>query len=185
MKQCCFKICSVVLVVCAICCLTAMVFIGPPEPELCALCGNGEGRPYHAPCVLECSTGILTELAIYDPEPTQAGELAPEQDLDRHFFQAACGGRIVRTVDRSPDLQRCTAYVPETGGRLDKRLFCRACRKLAARAGGPYVLVDLLDPGNITAYPIEAGGACRMRGYTVSVHRAEGRHQIEVTAKLF
>lgn len=165
--------------------LWAFFVINPPEPELCALCGNGEGRPYHAPCVLECSTGILTELAVYDPEPTQAGELAPEQDLDRHFFQAACGGRIVRTVDRSPDLQRCTAYVPDTGGRLAKRLFCRACRKLAARAGGPYVLVDLLDPGNITAYPIEAGGACRMRGYTVSIHEAEGRHQIEVTVKLF
>lgn len=183
MKQCYFKVCFAAFAVCMMYCLTAI--ISPPEPELCALCGNGEGRPYHAPCVLECSTGILTELAVYDPEPTQAGELAPVQDMDYHVFRAACGGRIGLATDRSPDLQRCAAYVPETGGGLDKRLFCRDCRRLLAGVGGPYVLVDLLDPGNIAAYPIEMGGACRVRGYTVSVHEAGGRHRIEVTAKLF
>lgn len=107
------------------------------------------------------------------------------QNLDYHVFRAACGGHIVRTVDRSPDLQKCTAYVPDSGGKLDKCLFCRACRKLLAGAGGAYVLADLYDLRHITVYSIAAGDTCRMRGYTVSIYENEAQYQIEVVAKLF
>lgn len=173
-----------ICVVAAILCAFALA--GPPEPETCALCGNGEGRPYHAPCVVERSTGLVAELAIYDPEPTQMGALAPVQDLDRHFFQAACGGRVVRTVDRSPEEQSCTAYVPVTEAGVSKRLFCRACRKRLAGAGqGEYVLADLYDPEHIAVWPVEAGRTFQVRGYTVAVSEEDAQYQIEVTAKLF
>lgn len=187
MKQSRDKTCFTVPALCAVCCLSAIVLlIGPPEPEVCALCGNGEGRSYHAPCVVECSTGLVAELAVYDPEPTQAGELAPVQDLDRHFLQAACGGRVVRAVDRGPEEQSCTAYVPKTGAGPDRRLFCRACRKrLAGAGGGAYALADLHDPEHIAVWPVEAGRTIRTRGYTVAVHDGETQYRIEVTAKLF
>lgn len=166
--------------------LCMLLSLGPPEPEICALCGNGEGRRYHAPCVLERSTGLLAELAVYEPEPTRAGELAPVQDLDYHVFQAACGGRVARAVDRTPDLQRCTAYVPDSDAEPDERPFCHACRKLLAGAGkGEYVLVDLYDLRRITVYPLKVGGACRIREYTVTVCRSGEHYQVEVTAELF
>lgn len=173
-------ICAMALILCMI------LSLGPPEPEICALCGNGEGRRYHAPCVLERSTGLLAELAVYAPEPTQAGELAPVQDMDHHVFQAACGGRVARMVDRSPDMQRCTAYVPDSGAEPDGRLFCRACRKLLAGAGrGEYVLVDLYDLRRITVYPLKTDGACRIREYAVTVCKSGEHYQVEVTAELF
>nr|WP_326185363.1 hypothetical protein [uncultured Oscillibacter sp.] len=163
----------------------AFLLANPPEPEVCALCGNGEGRPYHAPCVLEPSTGLLAELAVYAPEPACPGELAPEQDLDHHVFRAACGGRITLSVDRSPTLQRCTAYVPKTAARPNLGLYCRACRKLLAGAERAYVLVDLSHVNHITVYPIAADAACQIRDYTVSVFEAGEQYEIEVTAALF
>lgn len=54
-------ICAMALILCMI------LSLGSPEPEICALCGNGEGQRYHAPCVLECSAGLLAELAVYEP----------------------------------------------------------------------------------------------------------------------
>lgn len=165
--------------------LAALLLAGPPSPSRCALCGNGEGRPYHAPCVVECATGLVAELAIYDPAPERAGTLAPEQDLDRQFFQAACGGRVARSVERTGEVQRCVACVPKADGGLNRGLFCRACRRLLAGAGGAYVLADLRDPGDITAYPIQAGGACRIREYTVSVAETGEQYRLEVRAALF
>jgi len=35
-----------------------------PEPEQCALCGNGEGMQYHAPCLVDLSTG---EMGMMNP----------------------------------------------------------------------------------------------------------------------
>ena len=46
-----------------------------PAPEQCALCG--EGMPYHAPCLINLSTGQLGELKVYDSHPSLLGEIAP------------------------------------------------------------------------------------------------------------
>ena len=37
-----------------------------PEPEDCALCG--QGMKYHAPAILQLNTGLLIELQVYDPQ---------------------------------------------------------------------------------------------------------------------
>lgn len=37
-----------------------------PEPERCALCGD---MRYHAPCLVDLSTGKVGELAVYTPTP--------------------------------------------------------------------------------------------------------------------
>ncbi len=153
----------------------------PPEPESCALCG---GRTYHAPCVLELSTGTLTELAIYAPDPLHLGELAEEQDMDHHVFCMA--GSVAMTVERTPERQRCTAYLPLSRKPMDRKLFCGDCRKLLAetRQRG-FVLLDLRDTADITAYPIAPDAAYLIRGYTVSAVESEGGYTVEVSAARF
>ena len=53
-----------------------------PEPEECVVCDNLQGPRFHAPCLLELSTGELTELEIYESCHRYSGELAPDQDMD-------------------------------------------------------------------------------------------------------
>lgn len=152
-----------------------------PEPETCALCG---GRTYHAPCVMELSTGTLTELAIYAPDPLHLEELAGEQDMDHHVFRMA--GSVAMTVERTPERQRCAAYIPLSRKSMDRKLFCGSCRKLLAetRQRG-FVLLDLRDTADITAYPIAPGAVYLIRDYTVSAAEREGGYTVEVSAALF
>ena len=52
-------------------------FVLTPEPEICALCGGG--IPYHAPVLVNLSTGEAGEIRVYDPDPRHRYELAEEQ----------------------------------------------------------------------------------------------------------
>lgn len=61
----------------------------PPDPVHCALCGSGDRMTYHAPCVLNLSTGEITELRIYLPHPVLVGELAEEQQGGHTDFNSA------------------------------------------------------------------------------------------------
>lgn len=49
--------------------------ITAPEPNVCGLCRNNEGVKIHAPCIINLATGEVAELAIYDPHPTEIGEV--------------------------------------------------------------------------------------------------------------
>ena len=40
-----------------------------PEPELCAICEDGNGNRCHAPVLVNLSTGQSWELEIYDRDP--------------------------------------------------------------------------------------------------------------------
>ena len=44
------------------------------EPESCAICSNSRGPTFHAPCLLDLSTGNLVELAIYEPSCRYPGQ---------------------------------------------------------------------------------------------------------------
>lgn len=52
--------------------------IESPEPEICAFCRNGEGEKIHAPCIVNLSTGEVVELSVYEPHPTELGEVSTE-----------------------------------------------------------------------------------------------------------
>lgn len=158
-------------------------YIIPPEPETCALCG---GRSYHAPCVLELSTGTLTELAIYAPDPLHLEELAEEQNMDVHVFCLAGDGWVTLTVQRTLERQRCSARVPASGAPMDRSLFCRDCRRAVAQAAGRgFVLLDLRNTGAITAYPLAPNALYTIRDYTVSITEGGGEYTVEASAELF
>ena len=76
-------ICIVILVL-----LTGCTYMNVPEPEQCSLCA---GLPCHAPCIINLSTGEMLELAVYEPHPFIAGELAEEQQSETFSFVRGAG----------------------------------------------------------------------------------------------
>ena len=40
------------------------------QPDECVLCGSGEREVYHAPVIVNLSTGEVSEMRVYDPSKT-------------------------------------------------------------------------------------------------------------------
>ena len=57
-----------------------------PEPEVCALCRNGERVKIHAPCIINLSTDQIAELSVYNPDPDEIGEVSTELKRDISLF---------------------------------------------------------------------------------------------------
>ena len=153
-----------------------------PEPEECMVCDNLQGPRFHAPCLLELSTGKLTELEIYEPCYRYSGELAPTQDMDYNVMTFG-GSGLPLFIDRTEEIQRCVAYLPEkAGGEIESSYYCRDCRaKLIKVATQGYVLLNLYDLDAIQAYPVEDGAEYSIRIYTVAMARDEEQSHLVVT----
>ena len=128
-----------------------------PEPEECVVCDNLQGPRFHAPCLLDLSTGELTELEIYEPCHRYSGELAPDQDMDYNVMTFGESG-LPLFIDRTEEIQRCVAYLPEkAGGEIEPSYYCRDCRaKLTKVATQGYVLLDLYDDIIHLSHPTSA-----------------------------
>ena len=68
-------------------------------------------------------------------------------------------GGLPLFIDRTEEIQRCVAYLPEkVGGEIEPSYYCRDCRtKLTKVATQGYVLLDLYDLNEIQVYPVEDG----------------------------
>lgn len=149
----------------------------------CALCGDGEGRRYHAPCLAELSTGRVGELTVYDPHPWKEGELAEDQRTGTFSFLFCLEGRGYRdTVTHT-----CHLTLPEGKGPMRAEHFCRDCQALLEEASdGGYVLLDLYDLDGIRAYALCDGAEYTIRDYGLSVSwdEEEREFSIEVTGHI-
>lgn len=137
-----------------------------PEPEQCALCNNE--IPYHAPCLLDLSTGQLGELTVYTNHPTRPGELAPPemQQTGTFNFQPCAGLMGIR--DTCAHI--CRVTLPAKRQRMDPALFCMGCRLLLAESGSEgYAILDLHDLPFLQVYPICKGKRTEIRDYRVTV----------------
>ena len=153
-----------------------------PEPETCAICSNSRGPTFHAPCLLDLSTGNLVELAIYEPSCRYPGELSENQSLDHSVITFTANGDPM-FIDRLKDIQRCVTYLPgEEGEPMDPEHYCRNCRAILARAATTgYVLLDLYHLDEIEAYPIQEGAEYNIRIYSVSVTRDIENNYLTIT----
>lgn len=142
--------------------------IGLPDPEQCALCR--EERRYHAPCLINLSTGQMGEMQVYTYGPTKQGRLDPrEAQFSGTLSFQRCAGL---TAIRDNDLHTCQVTLPGERELMNPALFCRECRQLLAGAGlEGYVLLDLYDLEHIQAYPMRGG---IIRDYRISMDRCEG-----------
>lgn len=155
-----------------------------PEPEICALCGNGNGMPYHAPVLVDLSTGEIGEMQVYDPDPVHRYELAEEQSTGTFSLLYVAG----LTGCRDTCEHSCDVTLPEKGGQIDPTHFCRNCRAVLAGIDTEgYILADLHNLSDIAAYTIAGRSEYTIRDYAVSISDQEESHglSIHVTGLLF
>lgn len=133
-----------------------------PEPKTCALCG---GFRYYAPCLVRLDTGEVGELQVYDPDPTQRGEISDRQQTGT-FSLLHCAG-LLGTRDTCS--HTTSVDLTEKAGKLAQEYFCLDCRALlAGTANNGYVLADLYDLENIQIYAVRNGSKYSIRDYEVT-----------------
>ena len=156
-----------------------------PEPELCAICEDGNGNRHHAPVLVNISTGTMRELEIYDRDPRRPWEVAEEQRWDDWVFTFIDGNA---SMSWSSEDHKNIAHIGEKIGKFTPALFCHDCRALLAETSSEgYVLLDMYDLENIQAFAVEKGAEYTIRDYTVSVYKDKETRslKVEVTGHLF
>lgn len=156
-----------------------------PEPECCSLCEEGNGVRYHAPALINLSTGMVWELEIYDKDPRRPWEVAEEQRWDDWVFRYLDGNA---TMSWSSEDHTNIVTIRKRSGEFDPTHFCHNCRALLAKAGRKgYALLDLYDLENIQAFAVKNDTEYTIRDYTVSVYKNKDTkgQTIEVIGHLF
>lgn len=150
------------------------------EPEQCALCGNGEGMRYHAPCLVDLSTGEMGELTVYTPHRSLAGEIAPAEAQQTGTFNFFSCASLLGVRDTCNNTCQITIPLGEMG-MMNPGCFCRECRELLAGAGVKgYILVDLYDIDHIKAYSIQKGAVYTIRDYEVAVTYDRKNEELDI-----
>lgn len=156
-----------------------------PEPELCAICEDGNGLRYHAPALINLNTGKMRELEIYDSAPTRPWEVAENQRWDDWVFSFIDENAA---MSWSAEDHTNIAHIGENLDRFTPALFCHDCRVLLAETDNEgYALLDLYDLEDIQAFAIEDGAEYTIRDYTVSIYKDKENSglSVEVTGHLF
>lgn len=136
------------------------------DPTQCALCGSGNGLRYHAPCLVQLSTGEVIELIVYDPHPTKVGEIAEDQRTG--FAQLINQAGVSGLRDASNHV--CHATLPQEFETMEASHFCHNCRMLLASVSTEgYVLLDLYDLNAIVPYVVKDNANYIIRDYTVTI----------------
>lgn len=156
-----------------------------PEPELCALCEDGDGIRYQAPVLLNLTTGRAWELKIYDRDPTRPWEVAEDQRWDDWVFTFLDENAAMSwsSVDHTN-----IASITDNSGMIDPAHYCHDCRALLTEtAMEGYILLDLYDLGDIRAFAVKNGEEYTIRDYTVSIYKDKenGGLTIETVGHLF
>lgn len=159
---------------CAITSFIITLFLYKPEPDFCALCHLA---PYHAPCLVNITTGDITELDIYEAHAVKVGEVSPTQS-GGYMRLSMAGGVFVHS---SPDTQMANASIPMEPAKLNRAEFCFDCRGLLSSAKTKYVLADMYDPDNIIIYDIVDGSCCAMRDYEVTAVFSSDGKEADIT----
>ena len=146
------------------------------EPEICALCRNGEGSKFHAPCIVNLSTGEVAELSVYDPHPTEPGEVSTELKKGFFSYYGAAGANIMCNQES----EFCRATLPIEIEKINPAYFCYECRRIISDIDKEgYVLADMHDPEGIMVYKIRNGSKYEIRDYLVTVNKT-GNKSLEI-----
>lgn len=144
-----------------------------PEPEKCSLCEVGIN--YHAPCLINVSSGEFAELAVYEPHPEIIGEVSDEIQTGFISFNYGAGTNIVR----NPGTETCKATLPKELDVLNASYFCYECRRrIADMAYEGYVLADMYDLENIDLYKVVDGATYTIRDYLVTVRVDKNKYTV-------
>lgn len=152
--------------------------IESPEPEVCALCRNKEGKKIHAPCIINLSTGEIAELSVYQPHPSEIGEVSAELKKGYFSFSSGAGANIMQ----NPENEFCEATLPKDEMIITPAHFCYDCRRIIAEIDKDgYVVADMYDPENVSVFKVWDGAKYEIRDYLVTVNKTENKSfEIEV-----
>ena len=130
----------------------------------CRIC---EGLPFHAPCLIDLSTGDVLELSVFDNDPVRQGELSDIQSTGNFSFTMS--GGMLAAKDAGYSCQASISLEPKTA---NTALFCEACKEeLSNTPNTGIVLADLYDLENIQYYIIEENAEYLFRDYKISIER--------------
>ena len=148
-----------------------------PEPDTCALCELAV--PYHAPCLVNLSTGEVLELRVYDEGLSLTGYVN-QQESGTIDLSVKNGITLMRDTTE----KTCTAYLKESKSKIDGSYFCYQCRGLPAQVSTEgYVLADVYDSAAIEIFPLEKG-CYTIRDYSVEITDEEDKLKITVTGHI-
>ena len=134
-----------------------------PEPESCALCDMEV--PYHAPCLIDLSTGEVLELRVYDAALSLTGHINTHESGTMSLNAGYCANLLQDTTANT-----CTACLKENDSCINGIYFCYHCRGLLSqvRTDG-YVIADIYHRDSISIYPVESNEKYTIRDYTVEI----------------
>lgn len=150
-----------------------------PEPYVCALCGR-QLIKYHAPCLINLSTGELEELTIFAPHERYQGEISETQNRG-----VTCSfGRGGVRCHSSAGSGTATAYFPQSDARIDVSLYCNRCRDFLKSADSyGYVLLDMYEQ-TIYSYHIAPNSSYQIRDYEIYVSLRNHEYKMEIKTDL-
>ena len=185
---------GLLMVVIAISCASVLMFqdkflhqiiAATMEPECCLICGEGNGRRYHAPALMNLSTGTIWELKIYDNDPKMPWEVAEEQSWNDWAFTLLDENAVMTW---SAENHTNIATIGNDADGFNPAYFCYECReRLDATVINGYALLDLYDLRNIRMFDLEDGVTHVIRDYTVTIYKDEGKNCliVETVGHLF
>lgn len=147
-------------------------------PDICALCANGERDRFHAPVILNLSTGQQNEMRVYDPKhPGPTHEINPIQNTGTFGF-FPCAGLTGR---RDTCSHTCTVDIPLSTEKLKPSLFCKSCRELLKDyAKCCFILLDFYEEDTFEIYDISKVTCYEIRDYSVAITAIEDQAELEV-----
>ena len=123
--------------------------------------------PYHAPVLMDVTTGDYGELTVYDNDRYKVGLLSEEQHGGFMAMTRPAGAYAVRDADA----HTCRVTLPD--------------ESVEAGSSRRYVLVDTQNPDDVRVYPITNGAVYEIRDYTVNVSLDDqGKLNVYVTGNL-
>ena len=144
------------------------------DPEKCSLCDN---LSYHAPCIVNLSTGGILELSVYEPHPFTAGALAKEQRTGYFAFIQGAGVSGHKLGGKS-----VTVTIPTESEGLNRQYFCTACLDLLTDyANQRYVLADLKNPKDPIIYSLYENTTFSFRCSDISIQEHKDAEEFVVT----
>ena len=148
------------------------------QSDVCALCGSGEREIYHAPVIVNLSTGEVSEMRVYDPSKTGRNNEISKIQTTGTFSFIYCAGI---TGVRDTCWHTCKLEIPSDADRMVPSYFCSECRKrLAANKQHGFVLADFFDDEAFEVFGIVDGAAYTIRDYEVTITKGATDKTLEV-----
>ena len=110
-------------------------------------------------------------MAIYDPHPTEIGEVT-ETPKKGHVSYFTGAGAL---IEQNPDQGYCKATLAKEEP-IGPGYFCYECRRIISDLDKDgYIIADMYDPNSVSVYQIWNGAKYEIRDYLITVNKTENK----------